>query len=63
MAQIVEFRKKTANRYKALAKGNIKTFICDECHIEFEVINDDYPYRCPGCDRIFNQFKHLEENI
>ena len=65
MAQIIEFRKKTsssAERYKALAKGNIKTFKCDNCGTDFEVINNKYPDCCPGCGLVFTDFKHIEEN-
>lgn len=66
MAQIVEFRKKEqmmykAKRYKALATGNIRTFTCDTCGTEFEVIDDEYPDCCPGCGLEIENYQHAEE--
>lgn len=36
-------------RYKALAKGKVKGFTCNNCGEHFEVYNEDYPKCCPGC--------------
>lgn len=68
MAQIIEFRRKekifsNAERYKALAKSKIRVFNCDNCGEEFEVINDVYPDKCPGCGLRFTMFNHSEENV
>ena len=62
MAQIISFVKKQrateeANRWKAIAKGQIAVYICDVCGERFEVMDDDYPDACPGCGRTFTKFK------
>ena len=53
MAQIIKFRKKEdsekAKRVKALVHGRIRTFTCDYCGEDFEVVDEKYPNRCPGC--------------
>ena len=67
MAQIIEFvRKKKmsddAKRWKAIAKGRIRHFTCDDCGADIEVINEDYPDLCPGCGRFISGWKKSEEN-
>ncbi len=62
MAQIIEFgriKKSTvdARRWKALAKGQVSTYICDNCGERFDVINDEFPDTCPGCGLRFTEFK------
>ena len=68
MAQIISFVKKQstvkeAERWKAIAKGQIRHFTCDDCGADIEVINEQYPERCPGCNRIISGWKKSEENI
>ena len=67
MAQIVSFipRKranKEAERWKAIAKGRIRYFTCDDCGADIEVINEEYPDKCPGCGRNIDQWNKVEEN-
>ncbi len=40
---------KGGERVKALARGEVQVYICDNCGEEFEVISDNYPDKCPGC--------------
>lgn len=66
MAQIVEFKRKKeviteAQRWKAIAKGRIRYFTCDDCGSDIEVIDEQYPYRCPGCGRIITGWNKSEE--
>ena len=68
MAQIISFVKKQktteeANRWKAIAKGQVRHFTCDDCGADIEVINEDYPDLCPGCGRFISGWKKSEENI
>lgn len=51
MTQIIEFRKreKVTNRVEALVKGKIEEFTCDSCGADIEVIDGQYPDKCPGC--------------
>ena len=70
MAQIIAFNvgrrngKKLleAERWKAIAKGRIRHFTCDDCGADIEVINEDYPDLCPGCGRFISGWKKSEEN-
>ena len=66
MAQIIEFSKRVrtisdAERYKAMAKGNIKEFTCDSCGADIEVVNGVYPKKCPGCGLNITQWNSAEE--
>lgn len=67
MAQIIEFKKSKKvekpgkNRVEALVKGRIRVFTCDECGARIEVINGEYPDRCPGCNREITKWKNSEE--
>ena len=66
MAEIINFKayntsiKKCVNetshrfRLKALSEGRIRTFTCDNCGQEFEVLYDKFPERCKGCNLIFD---------
>ena len=68
MAQIVEFRKREkrsvlAERYRALAKGHIEYFTCDNCGTRIEVMNGEYPDCCPGCAYRITKWNDVEENI
>ena len=38
------------DRYKAMAKGQIEGFTCNNCGEHFEVYNKNYPECCPGCN-------------
>ena len=56
MAKIIAFNVRRRNgktleaeRWKALVKGNIEYYNCDDCGGEIEVINGDFPKRCPHC--------------
>ena len=63
MAKIIEFKKmKGKNRTEALVKGRIRTFTCDTCGEEIEVINEEYPDCCPGCGLEIETWKKSEEN-
>ena len=62
MAQIISFipKKKTSNevnRWKALAKGQLDIYTCDNCGERFEVMNNEFPDTCPGCGLRFTEFK------
>ena len=67
MAKILEFKRrivnKEAERYKALAKNNIRTFSCKSCGEVIEVINGQYPDKCPGCGLKITNWKRAEEQI
>ena len=68
MAQIVEFKKMerksiVAERYKALAKGQIEYFTCDNCGTRIEVMNGNYPDCCPGCAYRITDWNDAEENV
>ena len=69
MAQIIAFNVGRRNgktleqeRLKALAKGRIRYFTCDDCGADIEVINEQYPDKCPGCGRVISSWKKSEEN-
>ena len=69
MAQIIAFNVGRRNgktleqeRLKALVKGRIRYFTCDDCGADIEVINEKYPDRCPGCGRNITQWNKAEEN-
>lgn len=67
MAKIVEFKRRekkmdSVDRYKALSKGNIRTFICNTCGESIEVINGVQPERCPGCGLRISNWKRAEVN-
>ena len=62
MAQIIKFQKRNdAERVKALVKGEIRTFTCDTCGADIEVINGVYPKKCPGCGLEIEHWNKLEE--
>lgn len=68
MAQIVEFRRRerksiVAERYRALAKGQIVYFTCDNCGERIEVMNGEYPDCCPGCAYRITNWKTSEEKV
>ena len=72
MGQIIEFKKREkkksvrvndAERYKALVKGKIDVFTCDNCGSDIEVINGVYPERCPGCGLKIAHYDETEENV
>ena len=68
MAQIVEFKRyekklSVAERYKALAKSQIRTFTCDTCGADIEVINGVYPDSCPGCCLKITNWNKAEANL
>ena len=54
MGEVIQFRPKTKdrsfNRVEALMKGQLETYVCDNCGEEFEVAFGNKPKRCPGCD-------------
>jgi len=69
MAQIITFNVGRRNgktleqeRLKALAKGRIRHFTCNDCGADIEVINEDYPDICPGCNRLITHWNKAEEN-
>ncbi len=41
-------------RTEALAKGQVDTYICNNCGEEFDVYYDKKPDFCPGCKRLLN---------
>ena len=43
-------KKKLMSRTEALIKGLIETYTCDSCGGDFEVINEQFPERCPCCN-------------
>ncbi|MBE5849766.1 MAG: hypothetical protein E7298_06335 [Lachnospiraceae bacterium] len=52
MCEIISFidqKKRRINRSEALAKGKIMYYSCDSCGADIEVIDNDYPDKCPGC--------------
>lgn len=69
MAQIISFskthsragQKEEAKRLKALAHNKLQVFICDICGDEFEVIDDEYPEKCPGCGRKITEWNKEED--
>lgn len=59
MAQIVEFvsykraitkRTTESERWKAMAKGQIEYYRCEDCGYDIEVINNKFPTNCPCCN-------------
>ena len=68
MAHIIEFKRvekvsESAKRYKALAKGQIEYFTCDNCGTRIEVMNGEFPDCCPGCAYRITKWKDAEEHI
>ena len=54
---IVQFEPKkvrSSNRIEALVKSQIRTFNCDECGGEFEVLFNKFPNECPHCGLKFD---------
>lgn len=54
MAQIISFVKRkqvsdNAERLRALVEGRIRHFTCDDCGADIEVIDKNFPKKCPGC--------------
>lgn len=54
MGDIIQFHKRSKSisnqdRFKALAKGELDSYTCDNCGTEFEVAFNDKPDYCPGC--------------
>jgi len=65
MAQIIEFKKKekkVMSRTEALVKGKLDVYRCDSCGKEFEVIDNDYPDKCPGCGLPIQNWQNSEED-
>lgn len=62
MAQIIKFRTKSdvdkVGRVKALVKGEIDVFTCDNCGETIEVVKGKYPSHCPGCNLIITQWNN-----
>jgi len=65
MGQVVNFqkyidskryRKRIISRAEALAKDLISVYSCNMCGGEFEVIADNYPERCPCCNRVIEKW-------
>ena len=52
-----------AERWKAIAKGNIETYSCDMCGADIEVINGKFPDKCPGCGLSILHWNDTEENL
>ena len=66
MAEIISFmdsikRRDEMSRAEALAKGRIKYFSCDDCGADLDVINDEYPDRCPGCGLLIAHWNYADE--
>lgn len=68
MAEIISFfdrkkpQKREISRVEALAKGRIQHYSCDSCGADIEVINGEYPDRCPGCGLIITEWKSAADN-
>lgn len=60
MSNIVQFRpvqkkkEPQRNRVEALMKGQVRTFNCDSCGGEFEVLYNNFPDKCPHCGLEFD---------
>lgn len=61
MGKVIAFRKperviSEQERLKALVRGNIDVYICENCHDEFEVINEKFPEMCPHCGAVITSW-------
>ncbi len=57
MGVIVEFRPRSkkkqseeAKRLEAMIKGKLEVYTCNNCGKRIEVMNDEFPTHCPGCN-------------
>lgn len=59
MGDIIKFIPRPNKSYeqkklKAQMKGTYEEYTCDCCGADIEVIDGDFPERCPSCDRIIS---------
>ena len=54
MGEIILFepKMKSKKRLEAMMKGTLEEYSCDSCGEDIDVIDGNYPDRCPGCQRI-----------
>lgn len=60
MGEIVQFRprqKKEFNRVEALMKGQIETYVCNNCGSDIEVAYGEKPDKCPSCGFIISDWR------
>lgn len=54
---IIQFRPRergSKNRVEALMKGEVETYTCNDCGEDFEVLFENFPEKCPHCNRVID---------
>lgn len=56
MGEIIRFEQimRIKKRREAMMRGKLEEYTCDSCGEDVDVIDGDYPERCPGCLRIIS---------
>lgn len=67
MGEIIKFKRKErkvsdAKRLKALCEGRIRYFSCNDCGGDIEVIDEEYPDKCPCCGLKITEWEKTKEN-
>ncbi len=56
MGEIIMFlpRMQRRKRIEAMMKGTLEEYSCDNCGEDIDVIDGDYPDRCPECQMLIS---------